>query len=379
MTEVPFKNLKIGGFRGLRDLELEACGPVNLLVGGNNSGKTSVLEALLLLSGPMNVGQWMAAVELRGAWPFVDARPGRLQRVDALTWLFPREASQLLPISIRAEGARHVRGFVARTEWVVGEPPEQPVTTSTEMIEGSRYPESEGPQEGLSLELELDEYGDTTERYRMLLWRYARGLRRVSAHGDESWPVVFANPISHRSDGFLTNRVGGLIRKKRKEQALELLRTLDQNIVDLVMVSPEEPEGDRAMRPLPGMGPSLHVEHATVGLVPVHAMGDGTRRAIHLAALLADVGPSGVLLIDELEVGMHTSVLRDVFRWLWHACETAQVQLFATTHSLEAVDCILEAVPDRDLVLYRLEGGKARRFDGETLRTARVELGQEVR
>lgn len=377
MTEVPFKNLTIGGFRGLRELELEACGPVNLLVGGNNSGKTSILEALLLLSGPMEVEQWEAAIALRGSWPFRERLTrSRSQRVEALTWLFPREAGRLLPISIRGEGARRVRGVAARAEWVVGEPPEQPVATATEMIEASRAPDLEGPQEGLSLELELDVHTDTVQRYRMLLWRQARSLRLAGAPRSASWPVVFANPISHRSDTFLISRVGRLIRNKRKEQALVLLRALDENIVDLVIVSPD---GNDATFFARGQVAELHVEHTTVGLVPVHAMGDGTRRAIHLAALLADVGPGGVLLVDELEVGMHASVLRDVFRWLWHACETAKVQLFATTHSLEAVDCILEAVPDRDLVLYRLEGGKARRFDGETLRMARVELGQEVR
>lgn len=55
---LPFPSLHIQSFRGLRDLQLEACGPVNLLVGGNNSGKTSILEALLLLASPEDPRQW---------------------------------------------------------------------------------------------------------------------------------------------------------------------------------------------------------------------------------------------------------------------------------------------------------------------------------
>ena len=54
-------SLTIGAFRGLRDVKLEGLGSVNVLVGDNNSGKTSVLEALALgslwltdrLSGPL--------------------------------------------------------------------------------------------------------------------------------------------------------------------------------------------------------------------------------------------------------------------------------------------------------------------------------------
>ena len=68
----PFPELHINSFRGLKDLHLEECGPVNVLVGGNNSGKTSVLEALLLLGAPVDVRQWEGAVQLRTTWPLSD-------------------------------------------------------------------------------------------------------------------------------------------------------------------------------------------------------------------------------------------------------------------------------------------------------------------
>ena len=46
-----FKNARIENFRGISSLKIEDMGRVNLLVGQNNSGKTSVLEALFLLTG----------------------------------------------------------------------------------------------------------------------------------------------------------------------------------------------------------------------------------------------------------------------------------------------------------------------------------------
>jgi AAA15 family ATPase/GTPase len=98
-----------------------------------------------------------------------------------------------------------------------------------------------------------------------------------------------------------------------------------------------------------------------------------------LAIVLAEVDPGGVLLIDEIEVGMHTSVLSGVFDWIVSACLESGVQLFATTHSLEAVDAMLEGTDKQNLVLYRIRDGKSRRFGGELLRMSRLELGQEVR
>jgi predicted ATPase len=43
-------SLHIEGYRGFEDFEMNDLGRINLLVGTNNSGKTSVLEAIYLLS-----------------------------------------------------------------------------------------------------------------------------------------------------------------------------------------------------------------------------------------------------------------------------------------------------------------------------------------
>ena len=55
---LPFEQLTIHSLRGLRDLELKGFGRVNLLVGPNDAGKTTVLEALTLCSEPQNPLAW---------------------------------------------------------------------------------------------------------------------------------------------------------------------------------------------------------------------------------------------------------------------------------------------------------------------------------
>jgi AAA15 family ATPase/GTPase len=44
-------SLEIKNFRQLRDLSIQELGHVNLIVGGNNSGKSTLLEALRLFAG----------------------------------------------------------------------------------------------------------------------------------------------------------------------------------------------------------------------------------------------------------------------------------------------------------------------------------------
>ena len=47
--------LNIKNFRGVKDLELENLLTINIIVGDNNSGKTSILEAISLLENPDSV------------------------------------------------------------------------------------------------------------------------------------------------------------------------------------------------------------------------------------------------------------------------------------------------------------------------------------
>lgn len=396
MNTACYRDITIEGFRGIRGLTLEGCGPLNLLVGGNNSGKTSVLEALLLLTGPMDVDQWEAAVELRRSWPFVDYRfrTDGMDRLDALTWLFPHVAGEPGLLRLSATGGGSTTSIEASVERIVATPPPRAIIEDAELIEGGPYSVEVGrrreepepyPADGLVIDMKVavpqaDSSASSPRPYRMVLWESGRASRRrVRKPSRPVCPSAFATPISHRSDGYLTSRVGRLIRAKTKDEAVALLQMLDSKLWDLVLVTPEEPDESRGSFPRRGRAATLHVEHADVGLVPIHVLGDGTRRAIHFATLVTELGEGGLLLIDEIESGIHTAVLRGVFSWLARACRDRGVQMFATTHSLEAVDSLLEAVPDSEVVLYRLKNGEARRYDGDLLRTARFEMGQEVR
>ena len=59
-------SLSINNFRGLKGLEIKPLGHINLLAGKNGSGKTSVLEALWLFSGPDSPELTMNAAITRG-------------------------------------------------------------------------------------------------------------------------------------------------------------------------------------------------------------------------------------------------------------------------------------------------------------------------
>lgn len=59
------ERIAIRHFRGFRELEMARMGRVNLLTGRNNAGKTSLLEAVFLLSGGGNARLAVAANVVR--------------------------------------------------------------------------------------------------------------------------------------------------------------------------------------------------------------------------------------------------------------------------------------------------------------------------
>jgi AAA15 family ATPase/GTPase len=73
------------------------------------------------------------------------------------------------------------------------------------------------------------------------------------------------------------------------------------------------------------------------------------------------------------------------FRWIVDSCASNDVQLFATTHSLEALDAILAAdtSSEEDIVAYRLEQHRGRtvaqRYGENLLKRLRLDRGAEVR
>lgn len=54
------REVQIEAYRGIEELKLEGLNHINMLIGDNNSGKTSVLEIISSVDNPHNIGTWVA-------------------------------------------------------------------------------------------------------------------------------------------------------------------------------------------------------------------------------------------------------------------------------------------------------------------------------
>ncbi len=71
-------------------------------------------------------------------------------------------------------------------------------------------------------------------------------------------------------------------------------------------------------------------------LVPLKRLGHGAQRLFGISLALANCR-DGILIINEIENGIHHSIHQDIWRMIFRTAKEGNVQVFATTHSW---DCI---------------------------------------
>jgi hypothetical protein len=358
-------SLRIGRFRGLRDLSLDGLGRVNLLVGPNNTGKTSILEAVAVFCRPLDLRTWIEATWQRE----VPAKP-EAPFFPAMEWMFPH---------LELDGETVVSGEVAITG--SGKAPFREVRATYEAKTrvGTRVPSTTVYMPFEQPGARIQVVGHATR---------ADGTPEVQEEIFELWegdpvalpeltrrttlPIRTVTPVSHRVEEIQLHELSQATQSGLKHRILTMLRSLDSQIRDVEILSPR------------GKKPAIYIDYAYSGLIPLTGFGDGVRRAFLISVVLNSLS-GGVLLIDEIESSLHVSALESLFSWLVRSCEEFDVQLFATTHSLEAVDAMIQAEKGNvsRIVGYRLEASsgsiEVQRLAGELLSRMRYERGLDVR
>jgi AAA15 family ATPase/GTPase len=366
-------------FRGLRDLKLEKPGQVNLLIGNNNSGKTSVLEALSLFCDPLNWRRWYdvsSQRELASTWT---------TRTDRLIWLFPSTGNDSIDstaesngILLSASGSFFVEKVSASYEKfseIISVP-----RVGIKSDESASVDEKDVEIESIKINvaaftklIQQSLFGEEDTAFRETITFSEQAPFPSTRQKMRTSPVPsqIVTPFSHRASGLTSQLWSEVVEADLKQETIKLLRFFDLAIEDVDIILPSE------RRQL------LSIKHKKLGRAPLSTFGDGLRRVFTLATSIPRV-KNGLLLIDELETAIHTKALEKTFSWLVNACVSNNIQLFATTHSLEAVDAILDAARNRaDFVVYRLQQDEERttavRFDKEMVVRLREELGMEIR
>jgi hypothetical protein len=96
--------------------------------------------------------------------------------------------------------------------------------------------------------------------------------------------------------------------------------------------------------------------------IPIGSMGDGMWRILGLALAIVNA-KDGVLLVDEIDTGLHFTVMSDMWKMIWETAKRLNVQVFATTHSNDCWQSLADIAnaehPSEDgITIHRIEKGK---------------------
>lgn len=323
-----FKNIEIRNFRGIDHLEIDDFSRVNVFLGQNSSGKSSVLECLLLMMGMSNpdLPQNINSIRSRSYSSFAD-----------LGYMFHNYDLKVKP-EIAAELFDATKRHLSLDLTYVFDENSQVVS------QNGQIPTSETKTFLNTLKMLFDvEAGQQKNSYECSLTVNQQGLisnRKLAEGYLEKNSVAYLS--SDLAAGNPANDLVELAKRRLKDAVTDQLKHFDDRITTLEILN------NIAYVGLEGIDQ----------LLAVNMQGDGLRRYLNIVA--ASANPmNNILLIDEIENGLHYSAYKKLWEAIFALATTTSKQVFVTTHSKETLHSLnemLEEYPEyqQEMRLYTL-------------------------
>lgn len=316
--------LELINFRGFGQLKLTGLGPVNLIVGMNNVGKTSILEAVSLLGGEGHQGEFH---KLYRNVPDNDRR--NFGASSYFSFLRKDGIPDQQATEIRArttDGDFHRLSLNSRNHSPTHPPATDPSFRSMGDLGGLNYTRHGSP-DGLT------------------------SLAATSLNANQQRRLTLLSKLLES---------GAL-----EDQLIQMLQSLDER-VDAVRILSQDGHS-----------------YVAIGFkkkqrIPVSHAGQGLDRVISIFSEILG-SKADVICIDEIENGLHYTALGSIWQGIAEIVARLGMQVFITTHSrecLEAAHRVFEQRPTYDLrvvQLYRVRG----ELEGRVLDREHIEAAME--
>lgn len=340
------ESLKIRNFRILGDFNIERLARINLFAGRNNSGKTTLLEALFLMSGFGNPHMGVNSNITRTNFP--EQPPPDVIR-DVL-WK-PMFSMLDMERNIEITGHHHQHGLlrlrVSR---------EHPNVTELPLQAPDKTPSISVPLNDFALTFSFQKNSRVNTKQIRLT---NQGMQVDPSDIEMLFPAIF---ISSRNiiPTEEAIRLGQLRKQKQGDLILDSLRTIEPKLRSVE---------DNSASGLPMIWGDIDLPE----LIPLQIMGEGMTRVARLV-LAISAAKNGIVLVDEIETGLHYSVLPKVWEAIDKASRKFNTQIFATTHSFECTEASSGALDPSSFLFHRLEvddaGSRCVTYESEEINAA---------
>ena len=300
--------IRIQNFRWIKDATVGPFARVNLISGRNNAGKTTLLEALWLSSGPGELWMIPAVNDFRR-----NAETDPRDRFLSVFRMFDAETP--IKFSVNGDWGKSPRKLRISLEdsSAVSLDETPPNSTANKNENKGRIVLSYTDDMGVE-SVTLGDIHSASETIRTV-------RRDPIERGMPSAVFLSANPIinSQRENA---RRFSKLRRDGKQGKIEDMLRRVEPCLSSLFVDAV-------------GGQPRLFAEiEGYEKAVPASLLGDGAIRVLTLSLAMADAS-GGAVMVDEIENGIHHSAMESVWDGIDELSQEFDVQLFATTQSWE--------------------------------------------
>ena len=326
--------LRLQGYRGFASYRLDGLTRVNLLVGRNNCGKTSILEAVDLLvaqGDPFVLRNAATRRSEHNAYETIDREKEWSPFTTRFNVTIPSVAHTFL-------GHRCEPG--ARFEISAGDDLRvcYEIVSADLVADDGRQPVSLSGMGlatafGLRIRTQHSANGETDGLPVIGVTRNGELLRLIEWHRGLDFPqapAVFLGIASWTSKE-LRAMWDDTIRRGREQKIVRAMRLLDSELESIHFLTGSEADGG-----------ILVGRKGISDRLPIGSLGEGVRRILALSLALTTA--RGYLLVDEVDTGLHWTALDDMWRLVLSTAKTLNVQVFATTHSYDCIRGLAAAV-----------------------------------
>ena len=333
---IKIDNITIERFRTFRRLQVHGLGRVNLIVGRNNTGKSSFLEGLRILATGAALNELQRILSNREEFntgPEAERSARPYFQFSGLFHGFPEITDRPEPFVISTEGEIHPKEVSVHVSWFSRKRDEN----GDLRFEEHRPDELEG-----AASIVIATHGETRiheiENLRAGFSLRESGLLR-SGIG-----CFFVGTNTGESTADLGTLWDGIALSDNEQDVVEALRIIDPHISKVTMVGGEGPRTRRTA--------FVRAENIPRP-VPLRLFGDGMNRLF--AMILSLVNARGqLMLVDEFENGLHHTAQLNAWRTIFRLARTLDTQVFATTHSWDTIETFQKAAkesPDTGVLL----------------------------
>lgn len=335
--------LNIHHFKSIGELEISDLSNINIIVGTNNSGKTSLLEAISILGNEDSVKSILNNVSRRSS-----TYPSNL---ESFLEIFPREQDIDKSVKIKST----IKGLTRE------------LTINGNIVSDIEIKDEQDKAFLGNINVKLE---DKTIIDKNISIEENKDIRYLNDY--DIINIVYVTPYDYYRGGLVENSFEN-VKEVDKANIIKLLNIFDPDILDFKIV-----------KNMSSNKKNIYIEHKIYGLTSLFSFGDSIKKIFTLGVAIVNA-KDGILLVDEIESAIHKNHINRLFYNIINVCKEYKVQLICTTHSLEVIDAIILSLGNQiDLLsCFRIEVCNNKtyytKFSGDRLKDIRNLLGQDVR